>query len=686
MRCAWVVLVMAGRTYVPGALVVAASLRAVGTRHDRVVMVTPDVDAAARAQLALEFTAVVEVPYIERPARRFESAHQMARYGAWLDRSFTKWNCLGLTTYDRVLLVDADMVFVAPADELFDLPPPAACFSLPYLAPWRRRGGLPNPYIEPGATDMTHGAAIPASTIIAALGQHTVVAGGFLVLLRPDRADLDGLLAMLGPAGAAERYGAAFLTKSGPDEASISEYFAGVRGQGWTHIHQRYAAIPWKPEWVSRDVRAYHYLGRKPWDMDPAEFPDLAPWWRTADELASRHGDALAGVFGSATVTTQGFGSATQSSGSATQSSGSATQDSGSATQDSAAAAPLTAELAAELDAAVAELRLTADLRSMVLGAARAAGGARDQLARPDIDACLERWLLAMAQTRSATPHPWARVYRRTGLEDEFNNKLVGELVASRAGLVKPPAAAADLVCAMLARVDARLNATPTAIRAAVELRGDTLSYGSAYSTPAAPLRRLVRQAGAVAALRVALRYDTVAAGGCQWALPRAHVDELAARHGVGGEAFASPLNSRLLGRAGARVCSLFRDTDAAFGCVGEFGAADLAGTNWVVNPPFVEEILAAAARRVLSHLDSGAAETFFFIVPYWADSEAYTRLSSSPHNAVSLRLEPGSYFFEDAGGGRRRTKATSHYFALKRAATDEDRVRLAGALASIRQ
>lgn len=58
-RRAFVLLVMKGDAYVPGALVAAYSLRLTGSSADLVCMVTPDVTETARKRLAVAFTKVV---------------------------------------------------------------------------------------------------------------------------------------------------------------------------------------------------------------------------------------------------------------------------------------------------------------------------------------------------------------------------------------------------------------------------------------------------------------------------------------------------------------------------------------------------------------------------------------------------------------------------------------------------
>ena len=59
---------MIGDEYVPGALVLAYSLKKVKTKARLVVMVTKDVSEKARNQLKLIFDDIVEVPYVEAKA------------------------------------------------------------------------------------------------------------------------------------------------------------------------------------------------------------------------------------------------------------------------------------------------------------------------------------------------------------------------------------------------------------------------------------------------------------------------------------------------------------------------------------------------------------------------------------------------------------------------------------------
>ena len=568
--CAWVVLLMRGSAYAPGALVAAESLRLARTAHAIVCTVTPDVPAETREQLLAAFDRVVEVPYLARPARALPSKKQAAYYSAWNDASFTKWQCLTLTEYDRVILVDADMAFLSNCDTLFDLTAPAACYSSPWAFPYAsaQRSGMPNPYVQFAKTELAHGATVPAATILAALTarEPTFVGGGFLVLLKPDAADFARLVEMVS-AGEGP-YAAGYTVTSGADETSIAELYARA-GVDWTNIHQRYAAIPWKKKWVDRDIRAYHYFGRKPWDSSPTEWPDLADWWRIAHSLTAR-APALTPIFA-----------------------------------PSAEAAPATKPTL--LDACAADLRLTDALRRLV-GGTRA--GAR----------LLSAWLSEMSAL--AAPGP---LYRHTTLHDPLNNTLARGLIAHK---LATRDAAGELVARVLAEVDARATPVPGGACVSIEGNGNTAMLRcGAYRTPLTDeLRLLTVFGGPDAAAAVAMRYAAADP-------PPPGLDIVTARElydlGARGEAFASPLTSALAGRPGAVYCSQYPDTDAPFGSLGSFLQVGVSTVdNWIVDPP--PALAGAAAARVLALLDGPASMTFHVLVsarePALADLRADSR------------------------------------------------------------
>ena len=312
-RCAYVVLVMRGDAYVPGALVCAHSVRLAGTRHELVCMVTEDVSGAARAALALVFDRVLEVQRLRCAVLPLRTAKQRRMYGAWMDQACTKWACLGLAEYRRVLLLDADVVALRSLDALFEQPAPAATFSSPFAAPYIndlryvrtaaereervRRGkcrGFRNPYVT-----LRHGDRVPASAIQEGL-ERAVVLIGACVLLEPNRAHLEQLKLFLGLFTDEQPFGYPGCNSS-YDEQVLTVFCAQLLKLEFTHVAPAYNYIPWHRAWlppvedtpsahraIECAPKLFHFFNLKPWDMRRAQWLDLEVWWQLAAHLTTQ--------------------------------------------------------------------------------------------------------------------------------------------------------------------------------------------------------------------------------------------------------------------------------------------------------------------------------------------------------------------------------------------------------------
>ncbi|TVY42707.1 Glycogenin [Lachnellula occidentalis] len=106
-------------TYLPGALVLAHSLRDAGTTKKLAVLITEDsvsADAIAQLRNVYDFIVPVERVVNETPANLF----LMER--ADLHSTFTKINLWKQSQFRKIVYVDADIVALRAPDELFDLP------------------------------------------------------------------------------------------------------------------------------------------------------------------------------------------------------------------------------------------------------------------------------------------------------------------------------------------------------------------------------------------------------------------------------------------------------------------------------------------------------------------------------------------------------------------------------------
>lgn len=107
-------------TYLPGVLVLASSLAATSARYPLVVLVTEGLDANSRMVLQSAGLAIREVPYLQPKTKKAFAAHDLRFEDTW-----TKLAVFGLEEYERVVLLDADMLVLRSPDHLIELDLPA---------------------------------------------------------------------------------------------------------------------------------------------------------------------------------------------------------------------------------------------------------------------------------------------------------------------------------------------------------------------------------------------------------------------------------------------------------------------------------------------------------------------------------------------------------------------------------
>jgi hypothetical protein len=217
-------------------------------------------------------------------------------YDSWVQDSFTKWNCLTLYDYDKILFVDADKIVLDNMDKLFKLKAPAGTFSSPWAEPYvsrkeslrkgyggklNRHGtyGLVNPY-----KDCRHGAVIAPAKINQGFKDNCFVVIGTVVLLKPSRRMFQFYTSMC--RGRARNGGFGWRTcNSMMDEQSLTRcYFESEIA--WRYIHQQYNCVPWKQPWMQgRAPYVFHYFNTKPWNEKRDGWPDYEAWWEMATAM-----------------------------------------------------------------------------------------------------------------------------------------------------------------------------------------------------------------------------------------------------------------------------------------------------------------------------------------------------------------------------------------------------------------
>jgi alpha-N-acetylglucosamine transferase len=92
-------------------------------------MHTADVSYEAREDMALYFDYVVLVDYLDAPVIDYPGRRFKENY-AWISLAFTKLRAFALTPYEKVIMMDCDMMFKKNTDELFKLNTPAGICSI----------------------------------------------------------------------------------------------------------------------------------------------------------------------------------------------------------------------------------------------------------------------------------------------------------------------------------------------------------------------------------------------------------------------------------------------------------------------------------------------------------------------------------------------------------------------------
>ncbi len=234
MRKAYVTTLTHGDAYAPGVEALGRSLRATGTREAMVLMVTADVPRPARTRLAAQGWTLHEVEKLKNPTPAHEQLFPR------FDKVFTKLRAWELDGYDKVVLLDADMVVLQNLDELFERPELAAAPD--FLRPDRFNSGT--------------------------------------MVLEPSREKLARMTAKL----------AGSRTYDGGDQGFLNEFFGDwYTGPGdrrlptWYNlpnfIYQFMHGHPSLRREAEQQAKIIHYMVQKPWDAAPVVTGGSELWW-----------------------------------------------------------------------------------------------------------------------------------------------------------------------------------------------------------------------------------------------------------------------------------------------------------------------------------------------------------------------------------------------------------------------
>lgn len=284
---AWITL-LTKQTYLPGLVILDASLRRVGSKFPLVVLYTSSLEREAietMGKLGIEhrFTEYIYPPEgISHIAERFVD-------------TWTKLRICEVDGYERVVMIDNDMLVLQNMDELFHMTLDRHAIAANHgcicnlddssWAPaWFTRDNCPY-------TGQTHPTALtrPAATGDALPEGHRQLNSGLVVLH---------------PSPGLRRSIEAYIADPPPDQTFLfpdQDVLVGVYGNNWRSLPWTYNAVKISREWHAdmwddASIKNLHYICDKPWQArTPDGERDLYLhycWWRQWDEFMARLEDA----------------------------------------------------------------------------------------------------------------------------------------------------------------------------------------------------------------------------------------------------------------------------------------------------------------------------------------------------------------------------------------------------------
>ena len=190
--------------FVQGALVLGASLKS-HSNYDRVLMHTDEVPMVYLELLQHVWT-LQPVSRIQANSDLFTGTFEGHRF----EGVFTKLHALNLLSYDKVLMMDIDIVIIKSPDELFQVKAPAAM----------RRGNSSN----------LHGERMHGRSFFGGQSEGWMQTAGInagIMLLEPNKKDFDQMILEVCSVRHPER-----VPGNGPEQDYLSRYYASK----WHHI------------------------------------------------------------------------------------------------------------------------------------------------------------------------------------------------------------------------------------------------------------------------------------------------------------------------------------------------------------------------------------------------------------------------------------------------------------------
>lgn len=283
-RFAFVTLFTLNDSYLPAVLLLAYGLRRQQTQADIICLVTPEITGTARKALTLLYDLVLDVEPLVIP-------HKLAGSRPYLPLVFTKLHALRLgadgdrgRSYDKICLLDADLLPLKQYDHLFSLPTPAGTINerKTHVMEWGADGNfiIPDSVARDGTwnwhhlyADCPHGQPIPREITdrIAADPTNMGVISSLLVI-EPSLAEFQAILRDLEQPEIRDMVSNQF---EWPEMQYLTLRWSGH----WTNVDLRFHSLNGYPD--PAVLFGIHYTGFKPWQFRKGG--SMARYGRRAD-------------------------------------------------------------------------------------------------------------------------------------------------------------------------------------------------------------------------------------------------------------------------------------------------------------------------------------------------------------------------------------------------------------------
>ncbi|WVQ96916.1 hypothetical protein IAU59_004024 [Kwoniella sp. CBS 9459] len=263
-KCAWVVFLLSSPSYLPGVLVLNHSLRKYGSAFPLIVAVDSSVPTAAIDALKQAGITVREVQLLVPLGTVTSIAERFAA-------TWTKVALLQFVEYERLVLIDGDMMLRQNMDELFDFPlqPDQIAATYGCICNYQKSAWAPSFWSREncGWTNSYHPTAITHPDPALPDGPRSMLNSG-IVVLHPSLERYEAITRFLTSSDPAiqERIASWMF----PDQDLLQEFWRGR----WVNLPWIYNAIKtmrYEHGDFFRDdeVRNLHYIVDKPWKQRP---------------------------------------------------------------------------------------------------------------------------------------------------------------------------------------------------------------------------------------------------------------------------------------------------------------------------------------------------------------------------------------------------------------------------------